>query len=63
MSYVITKTVDGRFTYWWGWDNKWQGLKNNAHKMQSKTEVEEQIRTIRNLGLYDKTVYCQGYTY
>ena len=53
MSYVITKTVDGRFTYWWGWNNKWQGLKDNARKMQSKTEVEEQIRTIRNLGLYE----------
>ena len=63
MSYVITKTVNRRFTYWWGNDNKWQGLKNNARKMNSKSEVEEQIRNIRNLGLYDKTVYCQGYTY
>ena len=63
MSYVITKTVNRRFTYWWGNDNKWQGLKNNARKMNSKSEVEEQIRHIRNLGLYDKTVYCQGYTY
>ena len=40
-----------------------RGLKIMPVKMQSKTEVEEQIRTIRNLGLYDKTVYCQGYTY
>jgi len=62
MSYVITKLVNGRFTYWWGNDNKWEGLKNNAKKLSSQTLVEEEMRVIRRLGLYDNTVYSKGYT-
>jgi len=61
MSYFITKTINGRFTYWWGKNNKWEGLRNNAKEISSQSAVDEEIRTIRRLNQYDKTVHCNGY--
>ena len=57
MKFVITKTIDGRFTYWWNREKKnWQGLSNNASSFKGNGEVNEAIATIRRYNLYDKSV-------
>jgi len=62
MSYVITKTINERFVYWWNRDKKrWEGLKSNASSFKSEAELNEAIASIRKLNLYDKSVHCKFY--
>jgi len=56
MNFVITKTIDGRFTYWWNENTEsWQGLKDNATSFKS-IEANIAIATIRRKLMYDKSV-------
>jgi len=56
MKFVITKTINGRFTYWWNRNkNSWQGLRDNATSFSS-TEANQAIMSIRKYLMYDKSV-------
>lgn len=56
MRFVITKSINGRFTYWWNKDKgSWQGLKDNATSFNA-TDTNYAIATIRKNFLYDKSV-------
>lgn len=60
MSYVITKTINERFVYYWNREKKqWEGLVSNASSFKVDSEVKEAIASIRRLNLYDKSVYCK----
>lgn len=58
--YVITKTINERFVYWWNRDkSRWEGLKSNATLFTTNNDINGALGTIRKLGLYDKSVYCK----
>ena len=44
MQYLITKTVDGRFVYYYGKGGIWQGLKDNAiHFKDRETAYDNRV--------------------
>lgn len=56
MSYVITKTINGRFKYWWNKEKeRWEGLISNATLFNS-SDTSYAISTIRKKFLYDNSV-------
>lgn len=56
MTFVITKTINGRFTYWWSRKGIWQGLRDNADGFEGGSEVNEALATIRRKLMYDSSV-------
>lgn len=57
MTFVITKTINGKFTYWWNKNTeRWEGLRDNASGFEAGQEVNSAIATIRRKLMYDDSV-------